>query len=91
MDHFKKFNFISNNFHNFSKQYIGYKLGLPVDDWMHCTYPHLVDPSTSLIRRGPVRFLARAVGMIGTGLTGVARILVVMVTAPTENKNNIMY
>lgn len=54
------------------------------------TYPHLGAPCTSLSRSGPVRFLANAVGIIGTGLTGVARILVAMVIAPTVNiKDNI--
>ena len=37
------------------------------------TYPDLAAPWTSLMLRGPDRFLDSAVGMMGTALTGVSR------------------
>ena len=36
------------------------------------THPDFGSPCTSLILRGPERFLERAVGTIGAALTGVA-------------------
>lgn len=46
------------------------------------TYPHFGAPWTSLSRRGPDKFLASAVGMMGTAATGVAWMFVPMVMVP---------
>lgn len=47
-----------------------------------CSYPHFGLPCTSLSLSGPDKFLANAVGMMGTLDTGVARIHVAMVMPP---------
>ena len=46
------------------------------------THPYFGIPWTSLSLSGPDKFLASAVGMIGTAATGVAHSLVPMVITP---------